>query len=69
MSATSSSCPTCKRDVLPRPENRCFPFCGDRCRAVDLGRWLGGEYRVPVSSADEDDDGEFPAGRPQPSDA
>ena len=24
-----------------------FPFCSTRCQLVDLGRWLGGEYRIP----------------------
>jgi hypothetical protein len=23
------------------------PFCSERCKLVDLGRWLNGEYRVP----------------------
>lgn len=67
-SKDSTSCPTCKRAVLPRAENPCFPFCSGRCKAVDLGRWLGGEYRIPVTSTDEDDDGELPSDR-QPSDA
>ena len=25
------------------------PFCSERCKLADLGRWLGGEYRIPVS--------------------
>jgi uncharacterized protein len=24
-----------------------FPFCSDRCRLIDLGRWLGEQHRVP----------------------
>ena len=24
-----------------------YPFCTERCRLVDLGRWLGEGYRVP----------------------
>jgi uncharacterized protein len=24
------------------------PFCSERCKMADLGRWLGEEYRVPV---------------------
>ena len=24
-----------------------FPFCSTRCQLVDLGRWLGDEYRIP----------------------
>jgi endogenous inhibitor of DNA gyrase (YacG/DUF329 family) len=23
------------------------PFCSERCKLIDLGRWLGDEYRVP----------------------
>jgi endogenous inhibitor of DNA gyrase (YacG/DUF329 family) len=23
------------------------PFCSERCKLADLGRWLGEEYRVP----------------------
>ncbi len=29
------------------------PFCSDRCRMADLGRWLGGEYRVAEPTADD----------------
>jgi len=27
-----------------------YPFCSKRCRIIDLGRWLGEEYRVPDAS-------------------
>ncbi len=57
----SPCCPSCKRAVSTRPENPFFPFCSDRCRAVDLGRWLGGEYRIAQRTPDEDEDGEAPA--------
>jgi endogenous inhibitor of DNA gyrase (YacG/DUF329 family) len=23
------------------------PFCSERCKMADLGRWLSGDYRVP----------------------
>ena len=42
--ASSGRCPTCKQDVLPRAENKSFPFCSNRCRLVDLGKWLNEEY-------------------------
>ena len=29
-----------------------YPFCSKRCRIIDLGRWLGEEYRVPDASQD-----------------
>jgi endogenous inhibitor of DNA gyrase (YacG/DUF329 family) len=30
-----------------------FPFCSQRCRLIDLGRWLGGSYRI---AADPEED-------------
>lgn len=64
MTPKASACPSCRRAVLPRAQNPCFPFCSDRCKAIDLGRWLGGEYRIPVVS--EDDDGSAPPEKPLP---
>jgi len=26
------------------------PFCSQRCKMADLGRWLGEEYRVPAET-------------------
>jgi endogenous inhibitor of DNA gyrase (YacG/DUF329 family) len=31
-----------------------YPFCTKRCRTIDLGRWLGEEYRVGGKDDDED---------------
>jgi endogenous inhibitor of DNA gyrase (YacG/DUF329 family) len=39
-------CPTCGKPVEWK-DNPSRPFCSDRCRLVDLGRWVEGEYRVP----------------------
>ena len=44
-------CPTCRTVVLAGSED--FPFCSDRCRLIDLGRWLDGKYQIPVVEADE----------------
>ena len=41
------SCPICRRVAAERSANPAFPFCSERCRLIDLGRWLGEEYRVP----------------------
>jgi hypothetical protein len=30
------------------------PFCSERCKMADLGRWLSGEYRVPATDRDPD---------------
>ena len=37
-------CPTCRKVVLANdPE---FPFCSDRCRILDLGKWASGVYVI-----------------------
>ena len=46
-------CPICGKAAAA--ETR--PFCSKRCADVDLHRWLGGAYSVPVTedgSEDED---------------
>jgi len=40
----SLRCPTCKAIVLRSDEY--FPFCSDRCRVIDLGKWASGGYRI-----------------------
>lgn len=45
------ACAICGKPVPDRRENPAFPFCSDRCRLVDLGRWLGEEYRIPGGRA------------------
>ena len=37
-------CPTCKTIVLKGSED--FPFCSDRCRLIDLGKWASGGYVI-----------------------
>jgi endogenous inhibitor of DNA gyrase (YacG/DUF329 family) len=32
-----------------------FPFCSERCRLIDLGRWLGEGYRIPAGPDATDD--------------
>ncbi len=51
-------------DYQPRPCPICGkpstiemrPFCSKRCADVDLHRWLGGTYAIPVTEADDKDD-------------
>jgi len=55
-------CPICKRsfEVL---ESKATPFCSDRCRNVDLGRWLNEEYSLPENECSPEDELEkFPQG-------
>jgi len=40
-------CPKCGKEK-PFAGNPFRPFCGERCKMLDLGRWLSGEYAVPA---------------------
>ena len=59
-------CPICKKPVEEPPPRRSpgsstgptpttFPFCSERCKLIDLGRWLDGKYQVPVVEEDGDE--------------
>ena len=37
-------CPTC--GMLVRLADEDFPFCSDRCRKIDLGKWAMGVYKI-----------------------
>ena len=52
-------CPTCKRPFDPQ-QSRAMPFCSDRCRSIDLGRWLNEEISVPVNEEEGFDDDDRP---------
>jgi len=39
-------CPHCGRPAAWEG-NPWRPFCSERCRMIDLGRWASGEYRIP----------------------
>jgi endogenous inhibitor of DNA gyrase (YacG/DUF329 family) len=45
-------CPVCKKKTTWE-ENPFKPFCSERCKLIDLGRWASEEYKVP----DKDEDG------------
>ena len=54
-------CPTCKTTVKKTdPE---FPFCGERCRLIDLGKWASGAYVISLPIQDTSDDGPEPEHR------
>lgn len=59
-------CPTCKKRVKRTDPD--FPFCSERCRLLDLGKWASGAYvissplhdtsdAVQENHQSEDDDG------------
>ncbi len=47
-------CPHCKK-MTPYEGNPCRPFCGERCRKMDLGKWASDAYAIPGKSAEVDE--------------
>jgi len=50
------TCPICGREFRYESiaASKNYPFCSRRCRLIDLGKWLEGEYVVPGG---EEEDG------------
>ncbi len=48
-------CPTCRKAVV-KDGNPRYPFCNERCRLIDLGKWIDEEYRVPGEPVPEPDE-------------
>ena len=46
-------CPICNGTVPPRLDasgaarSGFLPFCSERCKLIDLAKWMGEEYRIP----------------------
>ena len=50
-------CAGCQRETTWQ-DNPWRPFCSERCQLVDLGRWVSGEYRIPLfEDPDSPDEG------------
>lgn len=45
-------CPICSKTSA----QKFHPFCSSRCAQIDLNRWFGGNYAIPVAE-DEPDEG------------
>lgn len=48
-------CPTCGQEHEWDTRNRYRPFCSERCKLIDLGKWANEEYRVEHSEPDPGD--------------
>jgi hypothetical protein len=57
-------CPACKK-ATTWEHNRWRPFCSERCKLIDLGRWVSEEYAIAGSPAEEqqkEQEGQEPKG-------
>jgi endogenous inhibitor of DNA gyrase (YacG/DUF329 family) len=48
---SAKPCPICGKPAAEASR----PFCSERCRDVDLNRWLSGSYAIPVGKNDDED--------------
>lgn len=55
-SPAARPCAVCGKPV--EAGSRFRPFCSARCRQVDLGRWLAGDYAIPGGAPEISDDDE-----------
>jgi uncharacterized protein len=44
-------CPICGKPTVEASK----PFCSERCRDVDLNRWLSNSYAIPGATEDDQD--------------
>ncbi|MBI4808503.1 MAG: DNA gyrase inhibitor YacG [Nitrosomonadales bacterium] len=49
------ACPTCGKEHIWDTNNRFRPFCSERCKLIDLGKWANEEYRVEQRERDAGD--------------
>ena len=50
-------CPTCGQKIEWQ-DNKFRPFCSERCKLIDFGRWANEEYRVPAEERPAPDEGQ-----------
>jgi endogenous inhibitor of DNA gyrase (YacG/DUF329 family) len=51
-------CPICGANVeLSNPE---MPFCGERCRTIDLGNWANEKYVISIPAESTVEGGAIP---------
>ena len=51
LGVTGKRCPICAKPAVAASK----PFCSERCRDVDLNRWLSNSYAIPAAANDDED--------------
>jgi endogenous inhibitor of DNA gyrase (YacG/DUF329 family) len=54
----NATCPICgtrmqSQRITDWPQ---FPFCSQKCKTIDLGRWLSESYRIPTEEPDAEEE-------------
>ena len=48
-------CPQCSKEVVWTSDNLFRPFCSERCKLIDLGKWASEGYRIPQDESDTEE--------------
>jgi endogenous inhibitor of DNA gyrase (YacG/DUF329 family) len=56
MSGRMIQCPFCRKETAWE-DNPFRPFCSERCRLLDLGKWASENYRIPGDKKDLPEEG------------
>ena len=47
-------CPICRKEV--EEDQPSYPFCSERCKLIDLGKWASEGYVIPTPLRPEDEE-------------
>jgi endogenous inhibitor of DNA gyrase (YacG/DUF329 family) len=53
--ARVSRCPQCGLPAALESANTWRPFCSERCKLLDFGAWINGQYTIPAVEQEPDD--------------
>ncbi|HSW40760.1 MAG TPA: DNA gyrase inhibitor YacG [Acidobacteriota bacterium] len=54
-----AACPRCGKETETE-QNPFRPFCGERCKLIDLGNWISGTYNIPGADPADNGSDDFP---------
>jgi uncharacterized protein len=53
----SAPCPRCGQPASLAQSNVWRPFCTERCKMIDLGKWASGAYAIPAEEQPQESAG------------
>ncbi|MGE0632179.1 MAG: DNA gyrase inhibitor YacG [Pseudobdellovibrionaceae bacterium] len=48
-------CPRCGGPASFESQNTYRPFCSERCKLIDLGKWASEDYKIPIENQTPND--------------
>ena len=63
-SKRTAPCPRCGQRAALDAGNAWPPFCSERCKMIDLGKWASEQYAIPAQEQSRDVDDDAPQETP-----